>query len=136
MSSTMLPSGRPCTAELTARRTIAATAVISPVVIITPILLDTIDVTINLAMPASYEYGCVCYLALSADGRYLAGGTEYGEIMIWDIVQGLALYKLAAHEPQCRHKVDRSPPVRVGTEVVCAGLAVPIEVGPAANESE
>ena len=32
MSSTMLPSGRPCTVELTASSTIAATAVTSPVV--------------------------------------------------------------------------------------------------------
>ena len=53
MSSTMLPSGRPCTAELTASSTIAATAVTSPVVIITPMLFDTIDVTIIVAMPAT-----------------------------------------------------------------------------------
>ena len=37
----------------TASSTIAATAVTSPVVIITPMLLETIDVTIIVAMPAT-----------------------------------------------------------------------------------
>ena len=45
------PNGLPCTAELTASRTMAATAVTRPVVIITPMLLEAIDVTIIVTMP-------------------------------------------------------------------------------------
>jgi viologen exporter family transport system ATP-binding protein len=51
MSSAIPPNGLPCTAELTARRTMAATAVTRPVVIITPMLLEAIDVTIIVTMP-------------------------------------------------------------------------------------
>ena len=54
---------------------------------------------VALTLPLGVDSARGCHLTLSADGRWLAIGTRYGDIYLWDLTAPGAARMLVGHTP-------------------------------------